>query len=623
MAGKIEVLNDLDMAIQTVSIVRREVSFRYNEIEILRKIDSFILNSKEGDGSTSSAIITGLFQSVIGSLNRDLISGGVCAFYVNLDSRFELIGRMNSDVFPAVVHCDAGKVDWKKIEISPLHLRPEGEPFVSVFPKATAIYTEPLFIFDDVLLGVFVVQETEGSGAADKGSNWLLDDEHIDTLRGVFRQLKIAYRYLVEHRRSASLNDLWGEFAEHDFSPHFCLNLLARRLVEMSPELGPMKLNPVPEVQILFSYGSDLRILATTGRERDTQFVSVSDSISGLAFTESRMLNVDPLSDDYVKLYKNYLGRDRKMRSELVVPMRSRGNVVGVVNLESTQLSAFSTVQARTLMEIVEKITPVALALKARLDHNREAQSAYSSIMAEYLRRFSGVLRHELASPTSALKSNIININKRLEIHNINKEDLFDEVETAKVNYEKISHSVFDFIEDLSTYGEIQPICINDLVQESVGIINDTSRPNIGELASEKYEFKIKIINKGKYKVKASRLLKPYLVCLLDNSIRSIKQKRKLGKLKGAGSILILIEKDEIESGNILITLKDNGEGVNKKELKLLKRFRVGTRFREDKGQGYGLAATQRYLTEVGGWIDLESVKGKNFQVMISLKHEQ
>lgn len=198
MAGKAEVLSDLELAIQTVSSVRDEVSFRYREIEILRKIDSFILNSESSGAATNSSAITGLFQSVITYLNRELIEGGTCAFYVNLDSRFELVGRQDAKFFPKVIYCEASSVDWKLVETHPIHSGPEGEPFVSVFPKATDLYTEPLFIFEDVLLGVFVVQA--GFRDEHQGPNWLQDDEHIDTLRGIFRQLKIAYRYLVEHR---------------------------------------------------------------------------------------------------------------------------------------------------------------------------------------------------------------------------------------------------------------------------------------------------------------------------------------------------------------------------------------------------------------------------------------
>lgn len=621
MAGKAEVLDDLEFAIRTVSSVRDEVSFRYREIEILRKIDSFILNSESNAAVFHASAITGLFQSVIAYLNRELIEGGTCAFYVNLDSRFEVVGRQDPEFFPEVIHCEAASVNWKLVEKNPIHSRPGGEPFVSVFPNASSIYTEPLFIFEDVLLGVFVVQA--GSSQEKKVENWLRDDEHIDTLRGIFRQLKIAYRYLVEHRRAASLNDLWGEFSDRDFSPHFCLNLLARRLVEMSPVLGPMKLHPPPEVQILFPYQDQLRILATTGTERDTEFVSINDSISGLAFSESKLLNIDPSSSQYENIYKSYLGRGESIRSELVVPMLSRGNVVGIVNFESPQVAAFSACQARTLQEIVQKITPVALSLKARLDHNREAQAAYSSIMAEYLRRFSGVLRHELASPTSALKTNIGNLRKRLDLHGVEEPDVFDELNTAQWNYDKISHSVFDFIDDLSSYGEVQPICINELIRETVEIINDTSRPNVGELLAQEYEFKIRTVASGRYKVRASRLLKPYLVCLLDNSIRSIRKKRESGKLNRPGRILIAIEKDKIDAENILVKIRDNGEGVGMPELRLLRRFRVGTRFREDQGHGYGLAATQRYLSEVGGWIDLESSKGKSFTVLVSLKHER
>jgi len=622
LAKRSEVSRELGRAIQTISRARDEVNFRYREIEILREIDSFILASDDEADLLAPDAVTKLFRRVIKYLNSRLITGGSCAFYVNLDDGFALLDKDQTQKFPALIDCDASSVDWKSVEASPLHVKPGGEPFTSVFSKATTVYTEPLFIFDDILLGVFVVQSFD----AEVGSSesWLSDREHVETLRGVFRQLKVAYRFLVEHRRSAALNDLWGEFANRGFSPRICLSLLATRLVEMLPELGPMKFEPKPQVQILFPYDDTLRILATTGKERDTQSVKVDNSISGLSFKSEALLNIDPTNAEYTPLYQAYFRSGPMIRSELVLPMFAQGEAVGVANFESTQVNAFKQSQARTLHEIVQKITPVALSLKARLDHNREAQSAYSSIMAEYLRKFSGVLHHELASPTAALKVNLGNTKKRLEQASVKNAGIDKELALAEENYASMSTSVFDFIGDLSAYGVVGPICVNGLVEETIEIINDTSRPKISEEDGtlDEHEFRILYSASRRFKVNASRLLKPYLVCLFDNSIRSIKAKRKSGMLKQRGKIVVRIEQDEQHSNHVAITIKDNGGGVGAKELSQLKRFKVGTRFRRDNGHGYGLAATQRYLAEIGGWIDIDSSKGKSFTVRLSLRQE-
>lgn len=617
----------LQQSIDILSNVKDELSFRYNEISILREIDSYILSSNEAHSNPHSSEITRLFRRVIKALNRLLPDEASCAFYVNFDTRFELVSGADPALFPNTIHCNATSLDWKIVEHHPIHRRSEGSPFSKAFREADVVYTEPLFIFETVLLGVFIVQANDRPERP--VVNWLDSKEHIDSLRGIFRQLKIAYKHLVEHGRAAALNNLWSEFADKDFSPSYCLHLLALRLSEMTPILGPMRFRNKPGVQILFRHEDSLRILATTGSERDTEFVSISDSISGLALRNLQTVNVDPSAPEYNTLYKNFLGRSRQIRSELAIPMLLTDHAIGVVNFESIDEFAFSSVQARTIEEIVRKITPVAVSLKARLDHNREAQSAYSAIMTRYLHAFSAVLRHEVSSPTSALSSNIDNIRRRLTSHNFLPDDVINELDNAEANYRRIDTSMFGFINDLSNYGIIGPIRILDLLKETVEMINDTDRPSIGSNSletigglEERHEYKIDLLGRKNYRVNASRLLKPYLVCLLDNSVRSIRNKRSSGGLPQGGKISIQVREDADDSRSILITIRDNGQGVSREQLEILRRFRIGTRFRNDQGQGYGLAATQRYLAEVGGWIELDSIENRFFSVTISLKHE-
>lgn len=628
MTKRRQVLRDLSRAAETVNQVRKtissveeEISFRYREIEILRDIDSYILESDSPERLESPKIVTQLFEDVMVYINSALVIDAECGFYVNLDNKFELLGANNSPDFPRAISCELSNSDWKKIEKAPLHSEPGGQPFTGVFSNAQDVYTEPLFIFDNHLLGVFVVQ-----GASDTPSGrsrWLKDTEHVETLRGVFRQLKIAYRFLVEHRRSAKLNELWTDFSERYFSPHLCLSLLAKQIVSMQPDFGPLKFKSQPNVQILFPYGEELRILATTGWERDIETVAIQDSICGLAFREGRRLNIDPTSDDYAHLYKQYFGTNGEIRSELVVPMWVKDSVVGVVNFECPEQNAFTATQERTLAEIVKRVTPVALSLKARLDHNREAQSAYSAILSDYLMRFSGVLRHELATPTSGLATSLDTAIKRIDTVGFDVDEIREDLVTAEENRKYIDRSVFSFIKDLSKYGEVEPTCINELVRETVEIINDTYDASIGGTSGQECDFTIRTQEIGRYRVRASRLLKPYLVCLFDNSIRSISAKKEAGLSKRKGVIIVTISSDEEHPDLINLTIKDNGLGISRRELLQLRRFQFGTRFRQDKGQGYGLAATQRYLSEVGGWIDIDSSKGRSFTVKLRLKHEK
>ena len=123
--------------------------------------------------------------------------------------------------------------------------------------------------------------------------------------------------------------------------------------------------------------------------------------------------------------------------------------------------------------------------------------------------------------------------------------------------------------------------------------------------------------------VRASRLFKPYLLALIDNSIRSIEKKQKAGMLTEPGEISVSVEVDSWNPGRATFILRDNGDGVGEERLRELRRFKFGTRFRDDSGSGFGLAAAQRYVSTIDGWMELDSAAGEFFQVTISFQMEK
>jgi len=62
---------------------------------------------------------------------------------------------------------------------------------------------------------------------------------------------------------------------------------------------------------------------------------------------------------------------------------------------------------------------------------------------------------------------------------------------------------------------------------------------------------------------------------------------------------------------------------VQPDQLDRLKHFEPGLRFRKDQGTGSGLVAAQRFISSIGGRIELDSVLGDFFEVVLHVYEDR
>lgn len=125
----------------------------------------------------------------------------------------------------------------------------------------------------------------------------------------------------------------------------------------------------------------------------------------------------------------------------------------------------------------------------------------------------------------------------------------------------------------------------------------------------------------------ASPLIRQHLYCILHNSILSIQE--RMEKVPDSGLIEIYVERDTTTYSDkqnrevnkyFVITIRDNGTGVDSKQLEELRKFKIGTHFRDREGSGFGLVSAQRYLSSIFGRINIDSEKDKFFEARIFLE---
>jgi len=108
--------------------------------------------------------------------------------------------------------------------------------------------------------------------------------------------------------------------------------------------------------QLLLREGDELVIAATTGQEKPMATrVHMDSCISGMAVKNRKPLNVGDISSEpYNRLYKSYLGT---MKSELVIPLVEKDEVIGVLNFENPLEDYFDVEHIRILTHMANHAT--------------------------------------------------------------------------------------------------------------------------------------------------------------------------------------------------------------------------------------------------------------------------
>jgi signal transduction histidine kinase len=140
--------------------------------------------------------------------------------------------------------------------------------------------------------------------------------------------------------------------------------------------------------QLMHLEGDSLTIVATTGGEPEGTKLSVSDSVSGHAVLRRAEYYVENVESE--PLYRRYLGEE--MKSALLVPLISREQAIGVINLESAAPGFFTVEHARVLQ---------ALAVHAAIAIERARRTEVERLAA--IGGLAGDIIHRLNNPIGAL----------------------------------------------------------------------------------------------------------------------------------------------------------------------------------------------------------------------------
>ncbi len=445
--------------------------------------------------------------------------------------------------------------------------------------------------------------------------------EFLDILR---RQLEIAVQFRSQQRDLVQLSRIQNELFTRELDISESLDSLIKNIIFALPDIGPLKVDPMPEIQILFYREKDdyLTIRATSGNEPVNTRLSVSDSISGLLVEMPQLpfFLCDPRNES--GRYRSYLGRDvtgarrKEIRTELVVSLRHEGKIIGVINLESELEDAFKIPHVRAMEHLAVKVSPIINALQKRMEKTKLQGRANVYAMKKFLDRFANAYNHKMDTPiqSASLKLERIRevIAKDGSLNEPNKNFITEKLQNCAEAVDQIERYHHEFSASLPQYLTFGRYSINALIKSAIKDL----RP---KKLKDKDNIEVLFDPKADYEIFCSLFLREHIYNLLNNSVYAIRErkgreKNHKGKIQVETSVAIDQEERDLNS-RCLIKIRDNGIGLDSNNLCILPNpFST-----KPSGTGFGVSAAFQYLRGLGGGLTVASEQGKFFEATLYL----
>lgn len=348
---------------------------------------------------------------------------------------------------------------------------------------------------------------------------------------------------------------------------------------------------------------SRLKIIGRQRNEQEAILTSMTEAVLAVDTDEKiirlneaagRVLNIDPVyargktiqevvrQPDLQRLVKNSLGQRETMKTELTLP----GTTERLVQVSSSDLRDASDKLTGTVL-VMNDITRLRLLENVRRD-------------------FVANVSHELRTPITAISGCVETL---LESGAAGKDETQKLLAILQRQTDRLNH----IVSDLLTISQLEypqesrsldkrPIRLNQIVQSAVLACEQKSRSRNIVVRTQGDELLQAEIDYPK--------MEQALVNLIDNAIKFSPEDSE---------VLITWESDSRET---VITVKDNGPGIEKKHLpRLFERFyRVDkARSREMGGTGLGLAIVKHIALAHHGRVTVESAPGEGSAFRIHL----
>ncbi|MFZ7093742.1 sensor histidine kinase [Primorskyibacter sp. 2E233] len=591
-----------EIKIARASIDRIEMAARSADAisGILRAIDGFILENNLSEKSIEE-FLGSVLKRVLGAI-PEIACMQVCIFSTKLQpiadvNRYEwpLEAKLKPETFDEAAisvifydasqaFCDAsGKLEY---EVALLPIR-----------------------FQKVFVGVVWAVIPKG---IEKG-------EISEVLQGVFQQLSILVSIYFEKTANKVFSKMWDTIINSSLSPEDCFDALAEFIPQLVPDFP--KLRPKDHlIQILVPEERYLHIRATNGTERRDTPVSMNQSVVGyLLESDEKSLLIDPTQPPYANLFRDFFSSEIRgtppPKSELAIKLEvGKEDFIGVLNIECPKPNQISSTFQRILEAYSGKLASLVYAFEERRSIYADWAKVETETSLRYASLISQAFEHQWAPSGSAVRLQLDWLKSRTQ-----DPEIREVISKAIEEHSKYTRQVADFTDGFESMLVSSDYFLCELVSDALSIFRGAERHRISELGGEVFQ----LAADPEACVYITPAIKIYITSILENSLKSMEEKAKKNDAYRPNVTIKISEREasraSIASSIVSLEVRDNGVGVSSENLKSLRRFRPGTRFRQAAdGRGVGLTAVEKYVREFDGWVDLDSVEDEWFSVTLS-----
>ena len=342
--------------------------------------------------------------------------------------------------------------------------------------------------------------------------------------------------------------------------------------------------------------GDALVVKGMHGMPFDDEPVPIGSGVTGMVAATGR-----PVVVSDVRRFPGYITVDPNMRSEMTVPMRIGDELIGVVDVESSESDRFTVQDLGLLTRVSDQIALVAHSNRL-LSQQRQTMQRLQEL-DQMKSDFVAITSHELRTPITAIRGFVKTLLR-------NRDRLSDDQLTSFMQtIDRQSGRLARLVEDLLFVSRIeagavrlaaQPVEAAPLLRESVEAFGPEGHERVDLQAPD---------DLGTVVVDPQRL---------DQIVRNLVE----NALKFSPRESPVTVSAAATDGVLTLSVTDSGAGIAPEDLpRIFDRFHQGGKVstRENEGAGLGLYITRRLVEAMEGTIDVRSEPGRGSTFTVTI----
>ena len=444
----------------------------------------------------------------------------------------------------------------------------------------------------------------------------LYDPDLLEFANMLVRQCQIMMSARINGDLENARKEIMDNFFLLRLKDELCWFELTQKFSKFLPTWAPLKIAPMPQVQVLTYDGDGESIELRAGTDQDKaappKTLMIRETVCGVVISKevhgvksADILYIDP-TEEHTDRFRAYL-YDSPPRTELVIPIltvnsQSSTQIVGLVNIEHPEKRIFLDCHVDILKIAVEFITPFVIALIEEEEEERKKSVAHLYTMHNILTKMAKTYHHKVGQYITASSLSLEAIETLAARMSDQEKVFFDRLKRSVSSFSELSRT---FVSGLPNYVQFGRTRLVPLIQ---GAVNEFDPGEMEQ--AEDIELKLVVAVKGDVDVFGSPLIAEHVYNIISNSVAAVRQRISAGSIS-KGSITVTIDQidqtdrlNAVDSFPLLkVEVKDNGGGLSP-DSESKWGIPSYTTKREQGGSGYGVPSTIDYVTAMGGKVE-------------------